>query len=189
MLTIWSLVSLPFLNPACTSRSSQFIYCWSLAWRILSITLLAGSVQFIVSDSLRPHELQHARPLYPSPTPGIYPNSCPSSQWCDPAWSLLQHHSSKASIFWHSAFFTVQLSHPYVTTGKIIALTRRNFVGKVVSLLFNILSRLLITVLPRSKCLLISWLQSPSAQKESLPLFPLSPHLFPMKWWSQMPWS
>ena len=77
--------------------------------------------------------------------------------------SLLQHHSSKASIFWHSAFFTVQLSHPYMTTGKTIALTRRTFVGKVMSLLFNMLSRLIITFLPRSKCLLISWLQSPSA--------------------------
>ena len=77
--------------------------------------------------------------------------------------SLLQHHSSKASIFWHSAFFTVQLSHPYMTTGKTIALTRQTFVGKVMSLLLNILSRLVITFLPRSKHLLISWLQSPSA--------------------------
>ena len=77
--------------------------------------------------------------------------------------SLLQHHSSKASILWHSAFFMVQLSHPYITTGKNIALTRRTFVGKVMSLLFNMLSRLVITFLPRSKCLLISWLQSSSA--------------------------
>ena len=77
--------------------------------------------------------------------------------------SVLQHHSSKASILWRSAFFTVQLSHPYMTTGKIIALTRRTFVGKVMSLLFNMLSRLVITFLPRSKHLLISWLQSPSA--------------------------
>ena len=75
--------------------------------------------------------------------------------------SLLQHHSSKASIFWHSVFITVQLSHPYMTTGKTIALTRRTFVGKVMSLLFNILSRLVITFLPRSMCLLISWLQLP----------------------------
>ena len=72
---------------------------------------------------------------------------------------LFQHHSSKASIFWHSAFFSVQLSHPYMTTGKTIALTRRTFVGKVMSLLFNMLSRLVITFLPRSKRLLISWLQ------------------------------
>ena len=77
--------------------------------------------------------------------------------------SLLQHHSSKASILWHSAFFIVQLSHPYITTGKTIALTRWTFVGKVMSLLFNTLSRLVIAFLPRSKHLLISWLQSPSA--------------------------
>ena len=77
--------------------------------------------------------------------------------------SLLQHHSSKASIFQHSAFFTVQLSYPYMTTGKTIALTRWTFVDKVMSLLFNMLSRLVITFLPRSKHLFISWLQSPSA--------------------------
>ena len=77
--------------------------------------------------------------------------------------SLLQHHSSKASVLRHSAFFIVQLSHPYMTAGKIIALTRPTFVGKVMSLLFNILSRLVITFLPSSKHLLISWLQSPSA--------------------------
>ena len=77
--------------------------------------------------------------------------------------SLLQHHSSKASVFWHSAFFIVQLSHPYMTTGKTIALARQTFVGKVMSLLFNMLSRLVITFLPRSKHLLISWLQSSSA--------------------------
>ena len=77
--------------------------------------------------------------------------------------SLLQHHSSKASILPLSAFFIVQLSHPYMTTGKIIALTRQTFAGKVMSLIFNMLSRLVITFLPRSKRLLISWLQSPSA--------------------------
>ena len=77
--------------------------------------------------------------------------------------SLLQHHSSKASVLRHSAFFIVQLSHPYLTIGKTIALTRRTFVGKVTSLLFNMPSRLVITFLPRSKHLLISWLQSPSA--------------------------
>ena len=76
--------------------------------------------------------------------------------------SLLQHHSSKASILQRSAFFIVQLSHPYMTTGKTTALTRRTLVDKVTSLLFNMLSRLVITFLPRSKCLLISWLQSPS---------------------------
>ena len=98
----------------------------------------------------------------------------------------LQHHSSKASILPCSALFIVQLSHPYMTTGKTIALTRRTFVDKVMSLLFNILSMLVITFLPRSKCLLISWLQSPSAVilepiKISQPLFPLFPHLFAMK--------
>ena len=77
--------------------------------------------------------------------------------------SLLQNHSSKASILRRSAFFTVRLSHPYITTGKTVALTRRTFVSKVMPLLFNMLSRLVITFLPRSKCLLISWLQSPSA--------------------------
>ena len=89
--------------------------------------------------------------------------------WLDPLAvqgtlkSLLQHHSSKASILWCSAFFTVQLSHPYMTIGKTIALTRWTFVGKVISLLLNMLSRLVITFLPRSKCLLISWLQLPRA--------------------------
>ena len=77
--------------------------------------------------------------------------------------SLLQHHSSKASILQHSDFFVVQLSHPYMTNGKTIALTRQTFVGKVMSLLFNMLSRLVITFLPRNKRLLISWLQSQSA--------------------------
>ena len=166
---------------------------------------------------------QYAKPPCPSPTPGVYPNSCPSSQWCHPAisssvvplfscpqslpasgsfpisqlfvwsgqttgvsasasvlpmntqdWSplgwtgwtlksLLQYHTSKASILQCSAFFTVQLSHPYMTTGKTIALTRQTFVDKVMSLLLNMLSSLVITFLPRSKRLLISWLQSPSA--------------------------
>ena len=100
--------------------------------------------------------------------------------------SLLQHHSSKASVLQYSSFFIAQLSHPYMTTGKTIALTRRTFVDKVMSLLFNMLSRLVITFLPRSKRLLISWLQSPSAvilepKKLSQPLFPLFPHLFAMK--------
>ena len=184
----------------------------------------------VVSDSLRPHGLQHTRPPCP-PTPGVHSDSCPLSRWCHPTisssvvpfsshlqsfpasgsfqmsqlfssggqsigasasasvlpmniqdwfisfrmdWldllavqgtpkSLLQHHSSKASILRRSAFFIVQLSHPYMTTGKTIAWTRRTFVGKVMSLLFNKLSRLVITFLPRSKHLLISWLQSPSA--------------------------
>ena len=97
--------------------------------------------------------------------------------------NLLQHHSSKASNLWHSAFFTIELSPPYMTTGKTIDLTRWTFVGKVMSLLFNMLSRLVIAFLPRIKHLLISWLQSPSAvilepPQKSLPLFP---HLFAMK--------
>ena len=183
----------------------------------------------VMSNSLWPRELQHARPPCPSPTPRVYPNSCPSSQWCHPAisssvipfsscpqsfpasgsskqsllwirwpkyWSfsfsirpsneysglisfrmdwldllaaqgtlksLLQHHSSKASILLRSAFFIVRLSHPYVTTGKTIAWIRQTFVDKTMSLLFTMLSRLFITFLPRSKHLLISWLQSPSA--------------------------
>ena len=177
-----------------------------------------------MSDSLWPHESQHARPPCPSSTPGIYSNSCPLSQdaiqpshplsspspaanpsqhqglfqWVNSLhevakvlefqlqyqsfqWtpstdllydglvavqgtlkSLLQHPSSKASILRHSTFFTVQHSHPYMTIGKTIALTRRTFVGKVMSLLLNMLSRLVITFLPKSKRLLISWLQSPS---------------------------
>ena len=90
--------------------------------------------------------------------------------------SLLQHHSSKASIFQCSAFFTVQLSHPYMTTGKTIALTRQTFVGKVMSLLFNMLSRLVITFLPRSKHLLISWLQSP--RTKSIPNVYILAYLF-----------
>ena len=167
-----------------------------------------------MSDSFRPHGLQHARHPCPSPTPGVYSNSCPLSQWCHPTisssvvpisthsifpsfrvfsnesvllirwpkyWSfslsispsnkysglvsfrmdlyllaaqrslksLLQHHSSKPSILWHSAFFIVQLSHPYITVRKTIALTRWTFVGKVMSLLLNMLSQLVITFLPR----------------------------------------
>ena len=191
-----------------------------------------GSVQFsrlAVSNSLQPHEPQHARPPCPSPTPEVHPNPCPLSvmpsnplilchpllllpsifpsirvftnesalrirwpkfwsfsfsispsndysglisfrmDWLDllavqgTLTSLLQHHSSKASILLHSAFFIVQLSHPCMTTGKTIALTRRTFGDKVMSLLFNMLFRLVITFLPRSKRLLISWLQSPTA--------------------------
>ena len=181
-------------------------------WGHLALRVTPSSVQFsrsVVSDSLWPHESQHARPPCPSPIPGVHSNSCPLSQWCHPAisssvvpfsscpqsprsirvfsnestlfirwpkyWSfsfsirpsneysgliffrmdwldllafqgtlksLLQHNSSKASILRHSAFFTVQLSHLYMTTGKTIALTRWTFVGKVMSLLFNMLSRL-----------------------------------------------
>ena len=103
--------------------------------------------------------------------------------------SLLQHHSSKASILQCSAFFMVQLSHPYMTTGKTIALTRWTFVGKIMSLLLNMLSSFVLAFLPRSKRLLISWLQSPFAvilepKKVSLSLFPLFLHLFPKKSWN-----
>ena len=222
-----------------------------------------SSVQFrcsLVSNSSRPHGLQHARPPCPSPTPRVDSNSCPLNWWCHPTiscsvvpfssclqffqasgyflmsqfftsggqsigvsasvsvlpmnnqdWSplgwtgwtslqstglssLLQHHSSKASILRHSALFIVQLSHPYMTTGKTIALRRQTFVGKVMSLLFNMLSRLVITFLPRSKHLLISWLQSPPAVILEPPkikwatVSTVSPFTA-MKWWDQMPWS
>ena len=100
--------------------------------------------------------------------------------------SLLQHHSAKASVLQCSTFFILQLSHPYITTEKNTALTRRTFIGRVMSLLYNMLSRFVIAFLPRSTCLSISWLQSPSAvilesKKLSLSLFPLFPHLFAMK--------
>ena len=104
--------------------------------------------------------------------------------------NLLQHNNSKASILQHSAFFIVQLWHSYMTTGKTIALTRQTFVDKVMSLLFNMLSRLVITFLPRGKCLnfmaAVTICSDFGAQKNSQPLFP---HLFAMKWWDQMPWS
>ena len=120
--------------------------------------------------------------------------------WCDllavqeTLKSLLQQHSSKASVLWRSAFLMVQLSHPYMTIGKTIALTRQTFVGKVMSLLFSMLSRLVIAFLPRSKRLLISWLQSLSAviwepKKVKSACFHLSPIYLPWKWWDWMPWS
>ena len=108
--------------------------------------------------------------------------------------NLLQHHSSKPSILQHSSFFTVQLSHPYMTTGKTTALTRWTFVDKVLSLLFNMLSRLVITFVPRSQWLLISWLQSPSAvilapeKNKVCYCFHCWP-IFAIKWWDRMPWS
>ena len=123
---------------------------------------------------MRPHRLQHARLPCPSPSPEACSNSCPLSWRCHPTISssvvpflsclqsfptsgvcLFQHHSSKSSILQHSAFFMVQLSHPYMIAGKTIALTRQTFVSKVTSLLFNMLSRLVIAFLPRSKHLLI----------------------------------
>ena len=105
--------------------------------------------------------------------------------------SLLQHHNSEASILWHSAFFMVQLSHMYMTSGKTIALTAQTFVGKVMSLLFNTLSRFVIAFLPRSKYVLISWLQSPFTvilEPEKMKSVTVSP-LSAMKWWDWMPWS
>ena len=108
-------------------------------------------------------QLQHHSPQR-NPRADLLQNGLVGSPCCPRTLkSFLQHYSSKASILWRSAFFIVQLSHPYMTSGKTIALTRRTFVGKVMSLLLNMLSRLVITFLPRRKRLLISWLQSPSA--------------------------
>ena len=108
--------------------------------------------------------------------------------------SLFQHHISKASFLWCSTFFIVQLSHPYMTIGKTIALTRWTFVSKVTSLRFNMLSRLVITFLPRIMCVLISWLQSPSTvflEPKKIKSFTVSivPQLYAMKWWDLMPRS
>ena len=128
-----------------------------------------------MSSSLQPHGLQHTRLPCPSPTPRACSNSCPSSWCCHPTISSsvipfssrLQSFpasgSSPVSQFFASAFFMIQLSHSYMTTGKTIAMTRQTFVSKVLSLLFNVLSRLDIAFLPRSKHLLISWQQAPSA--------------------------
>ena len=107
--------------------------------------------------------------------------------------SLLQHHSSKASTLWHSAFFMVQLSHPHVTAGKTIALHVQNFVSQVMSLLFNMLSQFVIAFLPKSKCLLISWLLSPwtvilELKKIKSAMLSTSSSSA-RKWWDQMPWS
>ena len=213
---------------------------WVTCYHLQSVQLSCS----VVSDSSRPHGLQHARLPCPLPTPGacnhlilccplLLPSIFPSIRafsnesvlrircqsivvsasasalsmnipdWFPFGWtgwisllqgtlkSLLQHHSSKASILRHSAFFMVQLSHPYMTTGKTIALTRQTFVGKVMSLLFNMLSRLVIAFLPRSKRLSISWLQSPSAvilEPKKIKSVTISKSIC-MKWWDQMPWS
>ena len=108
--------------------------------------------------------------------------------------SLLQHHRSKVSILWCSTFFRVHLSHPYMPTGETVSLTRQTFIGKVMSLLFNMLSMFVIAFLRRGKHLLISWPQSPSAmilepRKIKSVTVSMFPHLFAMKWWDQMPWS
>ena len=147
--------------------SSHLILCHPL----LLLPLIPPSIQVFSNEST----LYMRWPKYWSFSFSIIPTKehpglmCFRMDWLDllvaqgTLKSLLQHHSSKASILRPSAFFTVQLSHPYMTTGKTIALTRRTLVGKVMSLLLNLLSRLVITFLPRSKRLLISWLQSPSA--------------------------
>ena len=123
MLAIWFLVPLPFLNPTCTSGISWFMYCWSLAWRILSITF--SSVQFslsVVSGSLQPHEPQHARPPYPSPTLRVHPNSCPLSQWCHPITSSsVVPFSSCLQSFPTSVYF--QMSQLFAPGGQNIGVS------------------------------------------------------------------
>ena len=186
---------------------------------ILMILMLCVCVgRSVVPNSLWPHGLQSTRFLCPWDFPGkdtgmachFLLQGIISSEysglisfrmdWLDllaiqgTLKSLLQNHSSKASIIWCSAFFTVQLSHPYMTTGETIALARWTFVSKVMSLLFNMLSRLVIAFPLRSKHLLISWLQSPSVvileppKIKSATVSTVS-HLFIMKWWDWMPWS
>ena len=159
--------SLKLMSIESVMPSSHLILCRPL----LLLPLISSSIRVFSNEST----LRIRWPKYWSFSFSIIPsNEHPGLISCRMDWldllavqgtlrSLLQHHSSKASILQCSAFFTVQLSHPYMTTGKTIALTRRTFVSKVMSLLFNMLSRLVITFLPRSKRLLISWLQSPSA--------------------------
>ena len=159
--------SLKLMSIESVMPSSHLILCRPL----VLLPLISSSISVFSNEST----LRMRWPKYWSFSFSIIPsNEHPGLISCRMDWldllavqgtlrSLLQHHSSKASILQCSAFFTVQLSHPYMTTGKAIALTRRTFVGKVTSPLLNILSRLVITFLPSSKCLLISWLQSPSA--------------------------
>ena len=171
--------------------SSRFILCYPL----LLLSSIFPSIRVFSNESAL-----HIRwPNYWSFSFNISPSNEHSGlisfrmDWLDllavqePLKSLLQHQSSKASILWCSAFFIVQLSHPYTTTWKTIALTRWTFVGKVMALLFNMLSRLVITLLPRSKHLLISWLQSPSAVILEPPKNKVSHcvHCFPI----YLPWS
>ena len=161
----WSLLKLVSIKPVTTSN--HLILCRPL----LLLPLIFPSIRVFSNESV----LHIKWPKYWSFSFSISPSNKHSGlvsfrmDWLDllaiqrTLKSLLQHHNSKASVLQHSTFFIVQLSHPYMTTGKTIALTRQTFVGKVMSLLFNMLSMLVITFLPRSKCLLISWLQSPSA--------------------------
>ena len=138
------LLLLPSIFPSIRVFSNESVLCirwpkyWSFSFSISPSNEYSGQISFRI-DSLDPLEVQETLK------------------------SLHRHRSSKASILQCSVFYIIQLSHPHMTTGKTIALTRQTFVGKVISLLFNMLSRLVITFLPRSKCLLISWLQSPSA--------------------------
>ena len=161
----WSLFKLMFIESV--MPSNHLILCCPL----LFLPSIFPSIRVFSSES----DLRIRWPKYWSFSFSISPSNEYSGlisfriNWLDllavqgTLKSLLQHHSSKASIHWCSVFFIVQLSHPYMTTGKTIALTRRTFVGKVMSLLFNMLCRLVIAFLTRSKCLSISWLQSPSA--------------------------
>ena len=173
---------------AACQASLSFVISWSLL-KLMSIELVMPSSHLILCHPLlllpsifprirgfsSESVLRIRRPKYWSFSFSISPSNLCSGlisfrmDWLDllavqgTLRSLLQHHSSKASVLQCSAFFIVQLSHPYMTTGKTIALTRQIFVGKIMSLLFNMLSSFVIAFLPRSKCLLISWLQSPSA--------------------------
>ena len=160
----------PSIFPSIQVFSNQY-------WKSQFLASEGRSIGVSASASILPMNIQDWFPLgWTGWTPCITRDS----------QSLLQYHSSKASILWCSAFFRVQLSHPYMTTGKTIALTRRTFVGKVMSLFFNMLYRLVIAFLPRSKHLLISWLQSPSVViLEPQKIVSLCFHCFPI----YLPWS
>ena len=170
-----SLFLLPSIFPIIRVFSNKSAYCmrwpkcWSVSYKISASNEYSGLISFRIGWS----DLLAVQGTFKS---------------------LLQYRSSKASILRCSAFFMVQLSHPYMTTGKNTALTRWTFVGKVMSLLYNMLSRLVIAFLPRSKHLLISWLQSPFAvilapKKIKSVTVSIVSHLFAKKWWDQMPWS
>ena len=164
----------PFCPQSCPA-SESFPMSWLFTWG-------SQSIEASASASVLPMNIQGWFPL------GL-------TAWCPycprTLKNLFQHHSLKASPLWCSAFFMVKLSHPYLTTGETIALTVQTFVGKVMSLLFNILSTLVIAFLLKNKCLLISWVQSPSAlilEPKKIKSVTIStfPHLFAMKWWDWM---